>query len=83
MTNKDRANKIKKLLGLQGEDNDSAYYRIADVICDLQHYCDYYKKHPDYEDDIDFDNELETGRFYYLQEEAPSTKRHEKDTIMN
>ena len=69
MTNKDRADKIKKLLGLQGEDNDSAYYRIADVICDLQHYCDYYKKHPDYEDDIDFDNEVETGKLYYLEED--------------
>ena len=30
MTNKKRAEKIKKLLGLNGQDNDT-YYRVADV----------------------------------------------------
>ena len=43
MTNKERANKIKKLLGLRGNDNEKEYYRVADVICDLMHYCDYNK----------------------------------------
>ena len=43
MTNKDRANKIKKLLSLQGKDNDTEYYRVADVLCDIKHYCDHYK----------------------------------------
>ena len=35
MKNKERANKIKKLLGLRGNDNEKEYYRVADVICDL------------------------------------------------
>ena len=43
MTNKKRANKIKKLLGLRGDDNNKEYYRVADVICDLMHYCDHNK----------------------------------------
>ena len=38
-TNKDRANKIARLLGLRGNDDDKEYYRVADVLCDLQHYC--------------------------------------------
>ena len=41
MTNKERADKIRKLLGLQGKDTDNEYYRVADVICDLKHYCDF------------------------------------------
>ena len=65
MTNKDRANKIKKLLGLKGNDNKKEYYRVADVLCDLMHYCDrnqYFK--PD-DDKIDFDNEYNMAiRFY-------------------
>ena len=42
ITNKDRALKVKKLLGLsiheeyQG-DNEGKYYRVADVIADLRH----------------------------------------------
>ena len=39
-TNKDRANKIARLLGLRGNDDDKEYYRVADVLCDLQHYCE-------------------------------------------
>ena len=66
MTNKERANKIKKLLGLQGE--DSEYYRVADVICDLMHYCDYNKEHPDDEEDIDFNNELTKAEMFYNEE---------------
>jgi hypothetical protein len=38
-TNKDRANKIARLLGLRGNDNETEYYRVADVLSDLQHYC--------------------------------------------
>ena len=38
-TNKDRADKIERLLGLRGNDDDKEYYRVADVLCDLQHYC--------------------------------------------
>ena len=66
MTNKERANKIKKLLGLQGD--GSEYYRVADVICDLMHYCDYNKKHPDYEEDINFSNELTQAEMFYDEE---------------
>jgi len=31
--------KIARLLGLRGNDDDKEYYRVADVLCDLQHYC--------------------------------------------
>ena len=44
ISNNDRANKVKRLLGLSGnkesEDTDNSYVRVADVLCDLQHYCD-------------------------------------------
>ena len=68
MTNKERANKIKKLLGLRGNDNEKEYYRVADVICDLMHYCDYNKKHPDDEKDIDFSNEFTKAEMFYNEE---------------
>ena len=46
MNNNDRAEKVKRLLGLSGneesEDTDNSYVRVADVLCDLQHYCDKY-----------------------------------------
>ena len=65
--NKDRANRIKRMLGLQGEDNDSEYYRVADVICDLMHYCDYNKEHPDgYK--IEWENEMNSALDFYKEE---------------
>ena len=46
MNNNDRASKVKRLLGLSGKeeskDTDNSYVRVADVLCDLQHYCDKY-----------------------------------------
>ena len=66
MTNKDRANRIKKILGLQGD--KSNYYRVADVICDLMHYCEHYKKHPDDDEDINFNNELTKAEKFYYEE---------------
>ena len=66
-TNKDRADRIKKMLGLRGEDNDTEYYRVADVICDLMHYCDYNEKHPD-DYKIDWDNEMNTALTFYHEE---------------
>ena len=46
MNNNDRAKKVKRLLGLSGnkesEETDNSYVRVADVLCDLQHYCDKY-----------------------------------------
>ena len=65
--NKDRANRIKRMLGLQGEDNDSEYYRVADVICDLMHYCDYNKKHSD-DYQIEWDNEMNAALTFYHEE---------------
>ena len=66
--NKDRADRIKRMLGLRGNDNDKEYYRVADVIADLKHFCDYYpKSHPDYLDCI-FDDELEKGIECYDRE---------------
>ena len=60
MTNKKRANKIKKLLGLRGNDNNKEYYRVADVICDLMHYCDHNK--------IKFEQEYNMAQTYYNDE---------------
>ena len=68
MTNKERADKIRKLLGLQGKDTEDQYYRVADVICDLKHYCDFYKHHEKSEDDLDFDEELRRGLEFYEME---------------
>ena len=39
MTNKDRVDEIQRLLGLQ-DDGKAEYARVADVLCDLRHYCD-------------------------------------------
>ena len=41
MNNNDRANKVKRLLGLikdgnKARDDKKHYYRVADVICDLK-----------------------------------------------
>ena len=59
--NKDRANRIKKALGLNGEDKGNKYYRVADVLCDLKHYCDFYKHHENENDNLNFDDELRRG----------------------
>jgi hypothetical protein len=69
MTNKDRANKIKKLLGLRGNDNEKEYYRVADVMCDLMHYCDYNKKHPTDDIKISFEHEYEMAQTFYNEEQ--------------
>ena len=64
MNNNDRANKVKKLLGLSGnkesEDTDNSYVRVADVLCDLQHYCDKYV--------IDFNQEKHMADVFYKDE---------------
>ena len=60
MNNKDRVKKIKSLLGLRGKDSDEEYYRVADVICDLRHFCD--------AESIDFNNEIDTAETFYEQE---------------
>ena len=68
MTNKERANKIKKLLGLRGSNNEKEYYRVADVICDLMHYCDYNKKHPTDDVKIEFEDEYDMAQTFYHSE---------------
>ena len=60
MNNKDRALKVKKLLGMQGEDSENEYYRVADVLCDLKHFCDEFK--------IDFNEEEQQSEVFYQYE---------------
>ena len=67
MNNNDRANKVKRLLGLvknesKAKDDKKHYYRVADVICDLRHYCDKFK--------IDFSKEMFAAENYYEYENA-------------
>ena len=64
-TNKDRINKVKRLLGLttnedEALDDENNYYRVADVLCDLKHYCDKFK--------IDFDQESKMSKILYDDE---------------
>tara|TARA_Y100000310_G_scaffold334370_1_gene414008 strand:+ start:547 stop:768 length:222 start_codon:yes stop_codon:yes gene_type:complete len=65
--NRKRAEKIKRLLGLNGFDNEAEYYAVKDVLCDLQHYCDHFDGDQDGEL-IDFNNELELSRRCYESE---------------
>ena len=65
MNNKNRIKKVKRLLGLiedkaEALDDETHYYRIADVVCDLQHYCDKYA--------IDFDQEIRMADVFYKDE---------------
>jgi len=63
MTNEERVNKIKKLLGLVGKDTEEEYYRVADVLCDLRHFCD--------AESIDFKDEVaQSEEFYENEKEA-------------
>ena len=63
MTNKKRANRIKKML----EKHYISDWRVADVIADLQHLCDYYPKYTPYQKK-DFFYELDVGVDYYKEE---------------
>ena len=64
MNTKNRVDKVKRLLGLSGnkesEDTDNSYVRVADVLCDLQHYCDKYV--------IDFNQEKHMADIFYNDE---------------
>ena len=69
MSNKDRAYKIQRLLGLQ-DDGKAEYLTVADVICDLRHYCDLHK--------IDWQDEKSMSYDFYDAEtyqEVPLTKK--------
>ena len=67
--NRERAEKIKRLLGLNGVDSEAEYYAVKDVLCDLQHYCDHFPP-GDVQDGafIDFNDELELSRSCYKNE---------------
>jgi len=63
MTNKERANRIKKVL----EKHYISDWRVADVVADLKHLCDHYSKYnPDQKKDFDY--ELGVGIDYYEEE---------------
>jgi len=70
MNNKNRIKKVKRLLGLfkgdRAVDDETHYYRIADVLCDLQHYCDKYA--------IDFSQEIRMADVYYKDEISQEEK---------
>jgi hypothetical protein len=74
-SNKDRATRIKKALGLNGEDKANKYYRVADVISDLMHFCDYYPYFKPDDKKITFDSEYQKGiEFYYEEKKEERTK---------
>jgi hypothetical protein len=62
MNNKDRVKKIESILGLMGEESKDKYYRVADVICDLKHFCDAKK--------INFNHEIDMSELFYDSERS-------------
>ncbi len=60
MDNRARVAKVRRILGLRGEDNEKEYYRVADVLTDLRHYCDAQA--------LDFDQEMTTSTIFYDSE---------------
>ena len=59
--NPKRVRKIKRLLGLKGNDTKSEYYGVSDVLCDLKHFCD--------STGIEFNTELQKANFLYVKEQ--------------
>ena len=68
MENEKDAYKIKKLLGLNGDESDNiGYYNVTDVLIALMHFCD---RADTMEEDVaevswDFDSHLESAREGY------------------
>ena len=60
MDNPARVAKVRRILGLRGNDNEKEYYRVADVLTDLRHYCD--------SQGLDFDQEMTTSTIFYDSE---------------
>ena len=60
MNNQARVAKVRRILGLRGNDNQKEYYRVADVLTDLRHYCD--------DQALDFDQEMTTSMVFYDSE---------------
>ena len=63
MTNKERANKIKEMIG---ENKD--HFRPADIIADIMHYCKFYTDIEDGEMYHDFDYEVEIAKRYFQED---------------
>ena len=70
MTNKEDAYKIKKLLGLNGDEmQKNNYYNVTDVLIALMHFCD---QAGSMEEDVaevnwDFETHLESAREGYIE----------------
>ena len=60
MDNQARVAKVRRILGLRGNDNQKEYYRVADVLTDLRHYCD--------SQGIDWEQETDTSTIFYDSE---------------
>ncbi len=60
MNNQARVAKVRRILGLRGNDNQKEYYRVADVLTDLRHYCD--------SQGIDWDQESDISQTFYYSE---------------
>ena len=77
ITNKDDAIKIKKILGLNGdESNKSGYYNVTDVLIALMHFCD---RADTMEEDVaevnwDFESHLESAREGYEENKKFESK---------
>ena len=60
MTNKERAKKIKKLIGFK-RNKKILFSRPADIITDVMHYCDHYFDHESLDSKYDFESALYCG----------------------
>ena len=69
MNNKDRANKVKRLLGLREKDTPNEYYSVSDILCDLRHYCTIHN--------INFEEENRRGENGYDEEIFYEEKNNE------
>ena len=67
MTNKERAKKIKKLIGFK-KNKKILFSRPADIITDVMHYCDHYFDHESLDNKYDFENEFRIAKEYYNDE---------------
>ena len=65
INNSKRVLKVKRLLGLKGNDTKSEYYRVADVLCDLKHFCN--------SKGIEFEKEMQLANLYYIKEQEKWT----------
>ena len=63
-TNKDDAEKIRKLLGLNGDESQrDKYYCVSDALIALMHFCDHIKEGDEF--NHDFETHLEAAREGY------------------